>query len=112
MPTSEPRANLFLQYQHPLLGLSPGSAKPLNHCTLFSNYIGSFSIHCRLAHIELNYNARTSGEYSSVTEEIELANQAYKMKGCYEWFKQEKEGTLTEQKNWNQLSIGKLLTGR
>ncbi|PMD22606.1 NAD(P)-binding protein [Hyaloscypha hepaticicola] len=65
-----------------------------------------------LAHIELNYNTRISGEYPSVTEEIGLANQAYKMKGCYEWFKLEKEGTLTEQKNWNQLSIGKLFTGR
>ncbi|KAE9375819.1 NAD(P)-binding protein [Stipitochalara longipes BDJ] len=65
-----------------------------------------------LANIELNYHARNSGEYPSVTEEIGLANQAYKMKTCYEWFKQEKEKAAPTDENWNQLSIGKLLTGR
>lgn len=65
-----------------------------------------------LAHIELNYYARASGEYPLVAEEIELANQAYKMKSCYEWFKQEKGKEAHRAENWNQLSIGGLLTGR
>jgi len=64
-----------------------------------------------IEHIELNYHARVSGDYPSANEEISLANTAYKMKNCYEWFKQEKRGAPTES-NWNQLSIGKLLTGR
>jgi hypothetical protein len=70
-----------------------------------------FSSCCSIAHIELNYHARVSGDYPSAKEEIGLANTAYKMKNCYEWFKQEKKEAPTDG-NWNQLSIGKLLTGR
>jgi hypothetical protein len=65
-----------------------------------------------LALLELNYHARKSGEYPSAEEEIRLANQAYKMKNCYEWFEQKKKAVPADGRNWNQVSIGKLLTGR
>jgi hypothetical protein len=64
----------------------------------------------RIAHLELNYHARVTGEYLSADADIELAKTAYGIKDCYEWFKEEKKGAPTNR-NWNQLSFVKLLTG-
>jgi hypothetical protein len=61
--------------------------------------------------MELNHNARVSGDYPEIEGEIALANSAYKMKTYYEWVKQGKTSEAP-QRSWNQVSVGKLLTGR
>lgn len=64
-----------------------------------------------IADIELNHHARVSGKYTEHEAEIALANSAYKMKTYEEWKAQEKKEDAGEG-NWNQASLGKLLTGR
>jgi hypothetical protein len=59
----------------------------------------------------LNYHARNTGEYPELEGEIRLANEAFTMRSYYEWVKDGKRDTVV-QEGWNNLSIGKLLTGR
>jgi hypothetical protein len=69
----------------------------------------------RIKGIELNYHARVEGEYPSCDSEVELANLAHKCKTYYEWVvktAEEKKGEVVGGGYWNQVSIGKLLTGR
>ena len=61
--------------------------------------------------MEHNHNARVSGDYPELEGEIALANSAYKMKTFREWVAQGKKEDGA-QGNWNQVSLGKLLTGR
>jgi predicted lipoprotein with Yx(FWY)xxD motif len=65
----------------------------------------------RIKDMEHNHDARASGDYPELEGEVALANSAYKMKTFYEWVKQEKKED-GQQSNWNQVSLGKLLTGR
>ena len=48
-----------------------------------------------------------------IAGEVALANSAYRMKTFYEWVKQkeEKKGEAPAR-NWNEVSLQKLLTGR
>ncbi len=65
--------------------------------------------------MELNHHCRVEGEYPSYEKEVELANSAYKCKTFFEWktkAMQEKKGEVISGGYWNQVSIGKLLTGR
>ncbi|KAF4625084.1 hypothetical protein G7Y89_g13085 [Cudoniella acicularis] len=69
--------------------------------------------------IEKHHYAYVAGEYPSCDSEIALANSAYKMKTYFEWKSQERKERKEERKedtsgagNWNQVSLGKLLTGR
>ena len=64
--------------------------------------------------MEQNHYARASGDYPELSGEVALANSAYKMKTFYEWvkLKQEKKETSTRSRDWNQVSLAKLFTGR
>ena len=62
--------------------------------------------------MEQNHYARTSGDYPELAGEVALANSAYRMKSFYEWVKQKEEKEEAPARNWNEVSLGKLLTGR
>ena len=68
----------------------------------------------RIKDMEQNHYARASGDYPELSGEVALANSAYKMKTFYEWvkLKQEKKETSTRSRDWNQVSLAKLFTGR
>ncbi|TVY80782.1 putative transporter MCH2 [Lachnellula suecica] len=59
----------------------------------------------------LNHQARISGEYPECEPGVQLANSVYKMRTYYEWKSQEKREDV-QSGNWNQVSLGKLLTGK
>jgi len=61
--------------------------------------------------MEQNHHARISGAYPELDSEVALANEAGKMKTYSEWVKERKKDD-GGQGNWNQVSLGKLLTGR
>jgi hypothetical protein len=63
--------------------------------------------------MEQNHYARASGDYPELESEVALANSAYKMKTFYEWVgqNQEKKEDMPSR-DWNQVSLAKLFTGR
>jgi hypothetical protein len=66
--------------------------------------------------MEQNHYARASGDYPELQAEVALANSAYRMKTYYEWLKlkqeRKEEAQEAEPRKWNEVSLGKLLTGR
>ncbi|KAJ8096497.1 hypothetical protein POJ06DRAFT_263978 [Lipomyces tetrasporus] len=64
-----------------------------------------------IASIERNHSDRISGAYPSCDAEVSLANSAYRMRTYYERTAQSKE-EKNEARNWNQVSLWKLATGR
>ncbi|KAH8687360.1 hypothetical protein BGZ60DRAFT_465721 [Tricladium varicosporioides] len=64
-----------------------------------------------ISDLELNHYVRVSGEYPEHEAEIALARSAFKMKTYQEWKSQERKEDAGGE-NWNQVSLGKLLTGR
>ncbi len=65
----------------------------------------------RIGDIERHHHARTAEEYPELQKEIRLANQAFKMRGYFEWAKEEKKEEGLKE-GWNKLSVAKLLAGR
>ncbi|PVH83823.1 NAD(P)-binding protein [Cadophora sp. DSE1049] len=61
--------------------------------------------------VERSHYARTSGEYPECEKELELARSACKMKNYEEWLVQGRDAEENSE-NWNQVSVGKLLTGK
>lgn len=61
--------------------------------------------------VERSHHARTSGEYPECEKELELARSACKMKSYEEWLVQGRDAEANSE-NWNQVSVGKLLTGK
>jgi nucleoside-diphosphate-sugar epimerase len=63
--------------------------------------------------LERNHLARAEGSYVEIDEELRLANEAYKMRPHAEYIMQRTdEGAADVGREWNGLSLKKLLTGR
>lgn len=60
--------------------------------------------------IKRAHEARTTGNAKGLESEIELAQSVCKLQTYYEWKSKDKDGTT--DKNWNKISLVKLLTGR
>lgn len=56
------------------------------------------------------HEARTTGTANDLEAEIELARTVCKLQTYYEWKSKERDGPT--DKNWNKVSLIKLLTGR
>lgn len=56
------------------------------------------------------HEARTTGAAKELESEIELARSVCKLQTYYEWKSKEKDEST--DKNWNKVSLVKLLTGR
>ena len=83
----------------------------------FSHYLPEstvLTLSLSIESIELNHYARMNGEYPTYEAEVALANSAYRMQTYYEYIqmKQVRKETGSGGGNWNQVSIGKLVTGR
>ncbi|KAH8882008.1 NAD(P)-binding protein [Thozetella sp. PMI_491] len=61
--------------------------------------------------IEQHHEARVSGQYSTFTSEVELAQSVSHMQTFFEW-KSSHKSVETGQKHWNRVSLFKLITGR
>lgn len=82
------------------------------------NFLAQFIIttnrHTRglITSIELRHEKRTSGEHSEYEAQVALAKKAYPMRTFKAWV-EERNGTVaTRDKNWNQVTVGKLATGK
>ncbi|KAJ7033563.1 NAD(P)-binding protein [Mycena alexandri] len=66
-----------------------------------------------IADIERVHDARRSGKCPEVEEQMAMTRRAYPhMKTFEEWARQRGGNSSTQQKNWNQVSVGALVTGR
>lgn len=64
----------------------------------------------RVEEIERTHEARTSGHATGLESGIELAQSVCKLRTYYEWKLEEKDRST--DKNWNKISLIKLMTGR
>lgn len=56
------------------------------------------------------HEARATGNANGLESEIKLAQSVCKLQTYYEWKSKEHDGTT--DKNWNKVSLIKLVTGR
>jgi hypothetical protein len=61
--------------------------------------------------IKVTHHAQTSGQASGMESGIELAQSVCHLRTYYEWKCEAKQTTATD-KNWNKVSLFKLVTGR
>jgi hypothetical protein len=77
----------------------------------------------RINDLEKSHRARVEGEYPQLENEVSLANEVFEirmMRTYYDWLRTRKRQRRMERlgesrsrkAKWNQLSLGKLLTGR